>query len=79
MNFLPVFKKELKSYATSPVIYVVLTVFLVTSGYFFYSNLLMVVMLQGSNVRVDLWEYTFNDIRFILLIMIPLVSMRVFS
>ena len=38
-NVLAVFQKELKYYFVSPIAYVVLTVFLVISGYFFYNIL----------------------------------------
>jgi len=79
MSFVPVYKKELKSYFTSPVIYTVLTVFLAIAGYFFYSNILMIVLLQGSSVRVNLWEYTFNDMRFIMILLLPLITMRLFA
>ena len=79
MSYLPILKKELKTYITSPVIYVVLTAFLVISGYFFYTNLLMVVMFEGSNINVNIWQYTFNDVRYVLMIMVPLISMRVFA
>jgi len=39
MSVLAIFKKELRSYFTSPVAYVVLTMFALLSGYFFYSLL----------------------------------------
>jgi ABC-2 type transport system permease protein len=79
MNFAAIIKKEFKAYLCSPILYIVLTVFLIISGYFFYSNLVMVVMLQGTNLNIDLWQYMFNDVRFILLLLLPLVSMRLFA
>jgi len=42
-NVLAIFQKEMKSYFVSPIAYVVLTVFLVISGYFFY-NILTIFM-----------------------------------
>ena len=79
MNLLYVLKKELKNYFALPVVYVVLTVFLVTAGYFFYTNIVMLIMFQDTGSSIDLWQNTFDDMRFILLILLPLVSMRVFA
>ncbi len=79
MNVLAVFKKELHASVASPVSYGVVAVFLVLSGYFFYSNLLMVVLFQGTNISVDVWQYSFNDMRFVMIILVPLLTMRVFA
>ena len=75
----PIVKRELKSYFTSPIIYVVVSVFLIISGYFFYTNLIMCVLFAGSGVNLDLWEYLFNDISYVLLLLLPLISMRLFA
>ena len=37
MKIWPIYKKELRLYFTSPVAYVLLTIFLLIAGYFFYS------------------------------------------
>ncbi len=37
MKIWPIFKKEMRLYFTSPVAYVILAIFLVIAGYFFYS------------------------------------------
>ena len=37
-NFYLIFKKEFKSYFSSPIAYVVITMFLILSGYFFYNT-----------------------------------------
>lgn len=79
MTVVPVLKRELKTYFLSPIIYVVASVFLVLSGYFFYTNLIMYVLFAGSGVNIDLWEYTFNDVSYILLLLLPLISMRLFA
>ena len=62
MSMTPILKRELKAYFTSPLIYVVVSVFLIISGYFFYTNLVMCVLFAGSGVSLDLWEYLLNDI-----------------
>jgi len=79
MNTLSIMKRELKSYFTSLIAYVVTAVFLVISGYFFYTNLVMFVMWVGSDVKLGLWQYTFQDIRFIMLLLLPLLTMRLFA
>ena len=35
-SFWPIFKRELRSYFVSPIAYVVMVMFLVIAGYFFY-------------------------------------------
>ena len=79
MNFYPILKKELRSYFTSLIAYVVLAVFLVLSGYYFYTDLALFVLWGGSSVQEGLWQYLFHDIRLILLFTIPLLTMRLFS
>jgi len=82
MNFLPIFKKELKAYFLSPSTYVVLTIFLVLSGYFFYTDLVMFnwFNFKGTASMVSgLWQYYFNDVRFILVFVMPLITMRLFA
>ncbi len=79
MNFYPIFKKELRSYFTSLIAYVVLTVFLVLAGYYFYTDLALFVLWGGASVQEGLWQYLFHDIRLILLFTIPLLTMRLFS
>ena len=47
MNFYPIFKKELRSYFSSLIAYVILTVFLIISGYYFYTDLALFVVWGG--------------------------------
>ena len=37
-NLWPIFKRELRVYFASPIAYAVIIIFLVVSGYFFYSS-----------------------------------------
>ena len=76
---LPVLKKELRYYAASPLIYVAGAVFLGLAGYFFYTNLIMLLLLQGSGIDVNMWEFTINDIRLLVLLLIPVISMRMLA
>ena len=79
MNFYPIFKKELRSYFSSLIAYVILTVFLIISGYYFYTDLALFVVWGGSSIQEGLWQQLFHDIRLILLLTIPLLTMRLFA
>jgi len=70
-NSITIFKKELRSYFTSPVAYIIMVVFLIITGWFFTSNLFVggVITMRG----------VFDIIPFILLFFIPAISMRTFS
>ena len=79
MNFFPILKKELRSYFSSLIAYIVLTVFLALSGYFFYTNLILFVTWGGSSIQEGLWQYHFHDMRKFLLFTFPLLTMRLFA
>ncbi len=66
-----VFRREFKSYFTSPIAYIVIVVFLVVTGWFFFSTF----FLQG---RADLRGY-FDLLPLVLSFVIPAVCMRLFS
>lgn len=70
-NILTIFRKELKSYFSSPVAYIVLVVFLIITGWFFTSSLFLGGVVTMRNV--------FDIIPFIFLFFIPAISMRTFS
>jgi len=83
-------KKELKTYFTSPIAYVVISVFLVLVGFFFYSliswfNAQSMQMAQNpyyyQQVNINQMVYTafFHNMSIILLLMLPLLTMRLFS
>lgn len=79
MHVLTIARRELKSYFTSLIAYTVIATFLAVSGYFFYTNMVMFVMFVGSDVRVGLWQQTFYDMRFVLVSLLPLLTMRLFA
>jgi ABC-2 type transport system permease protein len=70
-NILTIFKRELRSYFTSPVAYIIIVVFLIITGWFFTSSLFLagVVSMRG----------VFEIVPFIFLFYIPAISMRTFS
>ena len=66
-----IFKRELKAYFYSPMAYIYLTVFFFISGFLFLmSNLAM----KTSNM-----SYVFSGVFTIIMIMLPLLTMRLFS
>ena len=67
-NILTIYKKELKSYFTSPVAYIVIVVFLIITGWFF-TNTLFIANVVSLRSVLDI-------IPFILLFFIPAISMR---
>jgi ABC-2 type transport system permease protein len=83
-------KKEIKTYFTSPIAYVAITVFLVLVGFFFYSLISWFNMqsmqlarypqyLEQLNINQMVYSPLFNNISIILLLMIPLITMRLFA
>lgn len=83
-------KKEIKTYFTSPIAYVVIFVFLVLVGFFFYSalwwfNSQSIQMAQNPyyyqqiNINQMVYSPLFHNMSIILLLMLPLLTMRLFS
>jgi len=82
MNFWPIFKKEVKAYFVSVSTHVVLTVFLVLSGFFFCTDMTWFEktnVLGTASVVSGLWVFYFNDLRFLLIFVLPLMTMRLFA
>jgi len=86
----PIFKKEMRLYFTSPVAYVVLTIFLVIAGWFFYNifafftlasmqSAMNPAMAREMNVTDSVMRPLVSNISVILLLLMPLVTMRLFS
>jgi ABC-2 type transport system permease protein len=89
-NIWSICKKEIKTYFTSPIAYVVITVFLVLIGFFFYSliwwfNSQSLQMAQNQyyyqqlNINQMVYSPLFHNMSIILLLMVPLLTMRLFS
>ncbi|MCI0454077.1 MAG: ABC transporter permease [Candidatus Dadabacteria bacterium] len=84
-----ILKRELKSYFASPIAYVVLLVFLVLSGIFFFLYLQGFVesqfdpRFQFFKERINLNDFVirpyFGTVSIILLIMMPLITMRLIA
>ncbi|HEC16139.1 MAG TPA: ABC transporter permease [Sedimenticola sp.] len=96
MNFRSIgiiFQKELKGYFNSLIAYVVITMFLLITGYFFYnllatfsvvsfqaqSNPMLAKQYQLLNINETVVRPLFGNISIIMLLMTPLLTMRLFS
>jgi ABC-2 type transport system permease protein len=71
--------KELRLYFTSFLFYALAAVFLVLAGYFFYTNLGFFVVMGGMDLPRGLWQYEFLDIQRLLLVLVPLLTMRLLA
>ena len=70
-GMLAVYEKELWTYFRSPIAYFVVAVFLLGTGYFFTYN----IFLTGNATMTE----TFQNMGILLLLVLPVVSMRLFA
>jgi len=89
-NILAIWQREMKSYFVSPIAYVVLTVFVFFTGFFFYSILSAVIQSammqaaygQGSppmDMPGIITRNVFGTLSVVLLFMIPMLTMGLFA
>ncbi|MBM4258027.1 MAG: hypothetical protein FJ147_19305 [Deltaproteobacteria bacterium] len=79
-NFWAVVIKELRSYFLSPFIYLITAVFLLLSGYYFYTDLIFYVQFGfGMNIMGSFWQLFFTDLRLVVLLTIPFLTIRLFT
>ncbi len=88
-TFYAILKRELYVYFSSPIAYVVVTIFLLLSGYFFYSAFAYFSMVSmqamrmpgvgGINVTEMVLLPTLGNMSVIMLLMMPLLTMRLFA
>jgi len=80
-NVIAVLRRELRAYFYSPLAYVIIAAFLVLSGYFFYTDVVMfnVFNMGYTSLTRGIWQVFFNDLRFLLMMVIPLFTMRLFA
>jgi ABC-2 type transport system permease protein len=79
MKLLVICRRELHSYFGSFIAYILLAMFLLLSGYFFYSDLIFFVLFGGFTLATGLWQFLFIDMRLVALLVLPLVTMRLFA
>jgi ABC-2 type transport system permease protein len=82
-------RKELKSYFSSPIAYLLLAMFAIVFGFFFwnavgyFANFSLRMMMQGQQVPMDVNEMVIRpllmNVSVIGLFLIPLISMRLFA
>lgn len=89
-GFKAVFKRELYAFFASPIFYVVGTIFLILSGYFFYTSVAYFSLISFQAAQnpymvgqVTLTEMVvkplFDDMSIILLLLVPLLTMRLLA
>jgi ABC-2 type transport system permease protein len=80
MKFLCVFKKELRLYFGSFIAYSLATAFLLLTGYFFYTDMVFYDLFGDfMDITATLWMYYFQDVRFVSMLILPLLTMRLFA
>jgi ABC-2 type transport system permease protein len=79
MKLLVICRRELHSYFGSAIAYVLLAVFLLLSGYFFYSDMIFFILFGGFTLATGLWQFVFLDMRLVAMLVLPLLTMRLFA
>lgn len=74
-----VVQKELVTYFSSLLAYVAIALFLGVSGFYFYTNLSFFLMSGGFDLVRGLWQYQLQDMRQVMLVLLPLLTMRLFA
>jgi ABC-2 type transport system permease protein len=88
-NVLAITEKELRSYFASPIAYIIIGLFSLLFGYFFYMYLMLFVrqseqMMQfggGATVNINqqMIRYVLLNVAVILLFLLPVITMRTYS
>jgi len=79
MKLFVICRRELYSYFGSVIAYVLLAVFLLLSGYFFYSDMIFFILFGGFTLATGLWQFVFLDMRLVAMLVLPLLTMRLFA
>src|SRR5262249_5561402 len=74
-----VLRRELATMFRGPLAYLLGAVFLLLTGYFFYSDLALFVLVGGASQTRGLWRFVFLDYRLVALLVVPLLTMRLFA
>jgi len=72
-------RRELAAMWGGPLAWVLGAVFVLLTGYFFYSDLALFVLVGGANQTRGLWRFVFLDYRLVALLVVPLLTMRLFA
>lgn len=79
MKVLVICRRELYAFFASFIAYILGAVFLLLSGYFFYSDLVFFILFGGFVLPSGLWQFVFLDMRLVTMLVIPLITMRLFA
>lgn len=78
--FLALLSKELHSYFGGPLLYLVGAAFLAYTGFYLHSDLVYFLHFGfGMNIMENFWQLVFFDMRLVLILSIPLFTMRLFA
>ena len=72
-------RRELGVLFGGPLAWVLAAVFVLLTGYFFYSDLVFFVLFGGASLPAGLWRFVFLDYRLVALLVLPLLSMRLLA
>ena len=72
-------RRELAALFGGPLAYVLAAVFVLLTGYFFYSDLVFFVLFGGASLPAGLWRFVFLDYRLVALLVLPLLTMRLLA
>ncbi len=81
-NFWSLFKKEFYIYINSFILYAVITIFLLLSGYFFFTATVRFdtfLIDEGVSITEGLFRQFFLDMVHVVCLTVPLLTMRLFS
>jgi ABC-2 type transport system permease protein len=89
-GFYAVFRKEMAGFFVSPIAYVVITIFLVITGFIFWANVsyMSILSLQASGnpmiaERINLTDFIvrplMQNMAFVMLFLMPLLTMKLFA
>jgi gliding motility-associated transport system permease protein len=71
--------RELGAMCGGPLAWILGAVFALLTGYFFYSDLALFVLVGGGDATRGLWRFVFLDHRLVVLLVVPLLTMRLFA
>src|SRR5262249_272040 len=72
-------RRELASMCGGPLAWILGAGFALLTGYFFYSDLALFVLCGGASETRGLWRFVFLDDRLVVLLVVPLLTMRLFA
>ncbi len=73
---LVVCRRDVAALAGAPLGWIVAALFLLLAGWFFYSDLVFFVVFGAANPSRGLWRFVFLDVRLVVLLLLPLLTMR---